>query len=150
MSEQYSSMNDVSEWGLSLRLMLTTAEPVDLEGLGKMDGVKVSAGEGGALRYDIPADDLAPERPYETTLLVTTQTNAQGVARTDIEVDPNCFYYKDDPILFLCRILNLEPTSLTASEVKVTAGEHSWTLTSPKLDDSLFAFPNGFLLQKAP
>ncbi|PIR20461.1 MAG: hypothetical protein COV45_06005 [Deltaproteobacteria bacterium CG11_big_fil_rev_8_21_14_0_20_47_16] len=147
MSKKTELLNDASKWGFNLRLTLTTTEQVDLEGLGKMSSVKVS--EGGALRFDIPVDDLTPERPCDTTLLVTTHTNPQGVVRTDIKVDPNCFYHRDDPIQFLCRILKLEPGSLIPTEVQVIDGEQTWMLTSPKLDDGLFAFPNGFLLEKS-
>ncbi len=149
MNIENSLANNVGEWGLSLRLKFTTTDPVDLDYLGTVEGVKVPVGERVCCKYDIPVDDQSPERPCSTILWVTTYTDTQDVVRTDIEVDPNCFYNRDDPILLLCRILKIEPGSIRASEVHISDGLKSSTLESPDLNDSLFAFPNGFLLEKS-
>lgn len=141
----------IGKWGVDLRLTLTTTEPVNLTNLGKIPGVKVSPCENGDWKYNIPVDDLVPERPCATTLFVTTTTNGKnpGVVLTDIEVSPQAFYYRNDPGQFLCRILKLEPGSLRISAVHISAPGHFGTLAEPKLDDWLLALPNGFLLEKA-
>jgi len=144
-------VNNVGRAGLSLSLKFTTTKPVNLDYLSTIEGVTMFVGKGGCRIYDVPVDNLAPERPCNTTLIVTTHTNekGQGVSQTDIEVDPNNFYYREDPIVFLCRILKIKPVSLEVSEVRISTGGRSSTVSLPDLEDSLFDFPNGFLLEKS-
>lgn len=140
----------IDDWGVDLQLTLTTTEPVNLFNLCKIPGVIVSAGKEGGVKYDFPVDDQVPERPCDTTLVVTPHTDGErpDVVRTDIEVCPLAFYYRSDPSHFLRRILKLEPKSLKISAVHISAGGDFGTLAEPKLDDWLLAFPNGFLLEK--